>query len=266
MIRHFVLALCVVFNVNISSAICIMGDVPFNNVLPIIATGKDTTMGSAFLWFDYYSSDSILLVTCKHTFENRDTVLIRFDCKGDGSTQSAIISFPLRDTVTERPFWFTSKDMNIDVAILRTPITRFTGHCNVIVQPIVRSQIYGLTPKDVGSTLSYIGFPLGFIDEFSNVPVIRSAMLCWASQNRLPIGSVLVEGHSAPGNSGSPVFIEPSCKFVGMMAGLIPSKKWVVRDSVGVQIDTAFAPSGLSYMVTAFSIQKVIDEHFANHK
>jgi hypothetical protein len=267
MIRLFLIVPCLLLAFGDSQAVCVVGP-SANLVLPITTYGQDTLQGSAFLWFDYGSSDSILFVTCKHMLEGQKRVRFSIDCSSDSGTTRDTISFPLEEPKTKLPLWFTSPDANIDAAILRVPLRQFIQHCSVHVRPVVKSGMYDLGPDDVGYNLTYVGFPLGFVDSLSNTPVIRRAMLCWAGRSKkLPVGTMLVEGHAAPGNSGSPVYIEEdSCKFVGMIAGLFPSKRWIVRDSTGTAVDTAYAPSGLSYLVTASAIQAMIDKYLAQHK
>lgn len=182
---------------------------------------KDTNHIGTATGFFYRSNGEKFFITNKHVVYNQEAdaspdklKLVLHASRKELHQNSNSISINLFDK-TGNPTWHECHDKNYDVVAI--PISE-----NTISMPDLRKFNSSIVNFFTSSNLLdnvriqsfgdavVIGYPLGFSDEFHNLPVYRNAMI--ASEYGIPFNNneyFLIDANLHPGTSGSPVISSP---------------------------------------------------------
>jgi S1-C subfamily serine protease len=146
----------------------------------------------------------VLLVTNRHVFANRDSVMVRFGAKK--------VVFPLKDS--EGILWTAHKDNNVDIAVSLTPIKELNQLGIALVW--FAEDLFATKDKmrkegiRTGDEIFVLGFPLGIAGLEKNYPIVRSGIIARLDEEVLQKHHYYIDVAIYGGNSGGPVILKPS--------------------------------------------------------
>jgi hypothetical protein len=170
--------------------------------------GKPVGIGSGFF---YRSGESLFLVSNLHVFIDPklgvcpDTARIKVHTDAHDLARNADVDLPLYSAGSPR--WRSLQD--IDVAALPVASDLDKKH---VISVMTAAQ---LPPDDIriqpGQDVLVLGYPLGWADEYNNLPIVRQGILASAYGSLFDGRPVcLIDARLHRGTSGSPVITKPS--------------------------------------------------------
>ncbi len=214
------------------------------------------------------------LVTNKHVFFNRNTVVIRM--KIEGTEELQMIDVPLKDAGGNLLYQL-HEDANIDIAVLQInakfienshlEFQCFNIYDNAMTSTELRNQ-----GVDEGSIIYMLGFPMGLVNEKSNVPLCR--MGCISRMSEIQIReqhNMLVDIQNFPGNSGSPIISRPEiisikgtpslskCVLIGIVHSYIPYHEKLINSQTNQVVEIKSENSGIANAHPVEYIRDIID-------
>jgi hypothetical protein len=249
--------------------------------------GEFQFLGSAFwvarLVVDRFDQPHRLayLVTAAHNVENAkkksvdDCVWLRVNIKGDG---------PQWVAGTHTGSFATSKDENVDLAVLKIPIDDTWDNIawpfeSLVENDLLDTDTTGDRKVEHGDELIFAGLFHPHEGKKRNIPVVRIGNVAAlrgepvVSRDGRPMDLYLVESHSIGGLSGAPVFIDiRTAKLTlpptsGYLAGAYDPRLWssfrlfgVVHGHFGIDdiLQDAIADDGKEKVPINFGISMVI--------
>jgi|GEM_PF-5109218 len=206
-------------------------------------------LGTGFLFHD--SITKMTLITNKHVIGDRDSLFIRFNVSAEKAADgSGVLRHPcrLRDR-SGKQLWLSHPNPAIDIAAVQL-IKPKEKHIDFAVL-----EYRWFRPFDsvsVGDDIYFFGFPMlnGGEQSKGDFPIMRSGIVAFKAMQETNVsgihidsGTMLIDGFSFGGNSGSPVWARgdggSKAAFVGIVAGHIPYSyhTQVKVDSIPFEID-----------------------------
>ena len=146
----------------------------------------------------------IFLVTNRHVFSRKKSVVIRFDDRK--------ITLPLRNN--EGPIWVNHKKRNVDIAVVSIPdeelerlelsITYYPESSLATTDKMIEE-----LEIDMGDEVFVLGFPMGIAGEEKNYPIVRSGIIARMDDEILENSHYYIDTAIYGGNSGGPVILKP---------------------------------------------------------
>ena len=215
------------------------------------ANGKWVTEASGF-FYGYLIQDDpdplkpryqVFLITNFHVIENHTNVSIRLNPKL-AADQGQIFDIP--PTTEGRLTWFFNKDIDIAGASMNWQFLHDRG---VDVQFITSDTNAADTKKmqeigvSAGDPVFVVGFPMNLAGQQRNYAIVRPGAI--ARVNDLiasASATLLVDSHVFPGNSGGPVFLQPTMMSItGTKSNNTAYLLGVVKDYIPY-VDVAISP------------------------
>lgn len=164
--------------------------------------------------------------------------------------------------------WVFPKDLNVDLAIIPIGLN-------------IKQDLFKILPQDLFQSTEklyelydafFLSYQPGAVDDELISPVVRTATLSLIKPN----GTFLIDGSAFPGNSGSPVFLEPSAirfdsggitiggdplggKFIGILGAYLPYREVAVSLQTGRPRVVFEENTGLSIVSSVELIQNLIE-------
>ena len=213
----------------------------------------------------------VFLITNWHVIENHNIVSIRLNPK-QVADQGQI--FDVQPATDGRPTWFFNKDVDIAGAPMNWQFLQDRGidvdfmTSDTNAADTKRMQEIGVS---AGDNIFVIGFPMNLAGQQRNYAIVRPGAI--ARVNDLiasATGTLLIDSHVFPGNSGGPVVLQPSLiSITGTKSNNTAYLLGVVKDYIPY-VDVAISPqtrrarvtfeenSGLAEVVPVDNINKMI--------
>ena len=179
-------------------------------------------------------ADEIFLVTNRHVFDRRSSVIVRF---GDKE-----IEIHLKGN--EGNIWTNHKNRNVDIAVVIIP----EKERRRLKLSIMYSPENELAPTDimerenitVGNEVFVLGFPLGIAGVGKNFPIVRNGIIARLDEEILKSHCYYVDVAIYGGNSGGPVISKPEpptvneLYVIGVVSAFVPDRQTLygVRNGV----------------------------------
>ena len=120
-----------------------------------------------------------------------------------------------------------------------------------------------------------LGFPMGLVNEKSNLPLCRMGCIARMSETQIREQyNVLVDIQNFPGNSGSPIILRPELMsitgtqnfaksvLVGIIHSYIPYKEELINRQTNQVVEIKSENSGIACLHPVEYIREVIDKIF----
>ncbi|MBR2693308.1 MAG: trypsin-like peptidase domain-containing protein [Thermoguttaceae bacterium] len=169
--------------------------------------------GTGFFVFRKIDKDTgiVYLVTNRHVFEGKNSVVIRLKKK---DTNDLIeIDIALKDN--DKPIFFTHQDPQVNIAalVLRGDFLQkndLTLSSFDIETNAITSTEFCENGGDEGSLIYMLGYPIGLVNEKSNIPICRLGCIARIDKEQVSAtNNFLIDIQNFPGNSGSPIISRP---------------------------------------------------------
>jgi len=156
----------------------------------------------------------VYLVTNRHVVENHAVVSVRLNPK-KSSDQGQVFDLPMVDPHGVRN-WFNHTDPNVDITCARVN-WRLLQDRGIDVE-FVAGDANGADTKKMqeigvsaGDGAFVIGFPMNLAGQQRNYAIVRPGAIARLTDLIETAATVmLIDSHVFPGNSGGPVFLQPS--------------------------------------------------------
>ncbi len=212
------------------------------------------------------------LVTNKHVFENNESVIIRMK-KTSGSLTE--IEVPLIEN--DAPLYLLHPNEKIDIAVL--PLNGDFIINNDLVFPCFDIDEHAMISQDLlergvdeGSLVYMLGFPLGLVNETSNLPICRLGCVARMSKEQVSEShNLLVDIQNFPGNSGSPIITRPEIisiqgtksltqsVLLGIVHSYIPYRESLINSQTKEVVEVRSENSGLANVHPVEYVLELID-------
>jgi len=177
---------------------------------------NDTLKSSASGFF-YKHDDVLCLITNRHVVIDEaedyrpDEVRLKLHTDRNDILQNADLSFGLYNNQAE-PLWLEHPILRERIDVVAIPLDREDLSSRFVIKAFQESDhIPSNVDISIGEDVLVIGYPLGFHDEFHNLPIVRNAIM--ASVYPVPfMGNqiILVDSRLHSGTSRSPVITKAS--------------------------------------------------------
>lgn len=216
-----------------------------------------------------------LLVTNRHVFKGKDTVVIRMQ-KKDGD-ELVEVDFPLVNS--DNSPRYTLHDMSdVDIAVLPINAQYIVDHN--LQFPYIHIDDSSMSSSELrengaeeGSLVYMLGFPMGLVNVSSNLPISRMGCIARMSENQIKEQhNILVDIQNFPGNSGSPIITRPefvsiqgtdSLKksvLVGIVHSYKPYRDKLISAQTGEVVEIRSENSGIANVHPVEYIRDIIDK------
>ena len=213
------------------------------------------------------------LVSNKHVFEGKDNVVIRMKKKGSEDLQIVNVRLKSDD---DRILYVSHEIADIDIAVLllNAQVIKdedFDFPCFHIDQNAMSSAELRSQGFDEGSIIYMLGFPMGLVNEDSNIPICR--MGCVSRMSEVQIReqhNMLVDIQNFPGNSGSPIITRPEMVAIkgtqsldksvllGIVHSYIPYKEKLINSQTNKVVEIRSENSGIALVHPVEYIRDII--------
>ena len=213
------------------------------------------------------------LVTNRHILVNNDSIVIRMRKKDSEMLEE--IEAPL--TENGQILYSLHPNADIDIAVL--PLNGdFIVNNNYdfpwfdIDETAMTSEDLLKNGVDEGSLVYMLGFPMGLVNETSNLPICRLGCVARMSSEQIAEShSLLVDIQNFPGNSGSPIITRPEIVSIegtkcfnksvllGIVHSYIPYRESLVNSQTNEIVEIRSENSGLANVHPVEFIIELID-------
>lgn len=213
------------------------------------------------------------LVTNRHVFENKETVVIRMKDKDSDSLK--VINVLLIKNGT--PLYIMHPNEKVDIAVFPLNIDFIRG--NNLEFSYFDIDENAMTSVDLleggvdeGSLVYMLGFPLELVNETSNLPLCRLGCVARMSKEQiLESHNILVDIQNFPGNSGSPIITRPEfisiqgtknfskSVLLGIVHSYIQYHESLISSQTNEIVEIRSENSGLAYVHPVEYILELID-------
>lgn len=238
--------------------------------------GKNHWIGTGFFVYRVVGNNQLIpfLISNKHVFENNSAIVLRMKEKTNGRLIE--IGANLKDG--DKTIYLTHPNEQIDIAVL--PINgsvieglnlNFDGFD--IDENAMSSQELRTNGVDEGNLIYMLGYPLGLVNENSNVPICRLGCISRMSEAQITEQhNMLVDIQNFPGNSGSPVISRPELMSIGgtkslsksVLIGIIhsylPYRENLISTQTKRIVEVREENSGIAFMHPVEFIREIIDK------
>lgn len=245
-----------------------------------IGTKVDETSGTHWIGTGFmYRQDrhgpngtsNLFLVTNGHVVEDDDEIILKMN------RESGLPPVEFSVSLREDPEFLTYHPGDVDLVVLPLPSESLTKE---MVESYPISETESLTldkAKEAevaeGDGIFTIGFPLGLVGyEEQNFPIVKQGCIAriqdWLSGGS---ASILIDANIFPGNSGGPVFLQPTPVavegtttnpvpyLIGMVSGYIPYQDGAYSAQTG-RLRVVFEEnSGIVEVVPCDAIMRTIE-------
>lgn len=215
------------------------------------------------------------LVTNKHVVSDIDNVVIRMKKKDNDTLQTVDVN--LKDKKGESLYKTHNQD-NIDIAVLpisaQFVIDNNLDFCcfNIDTNAMSTTELRK-NGADEGSIIYMLGFPMGLVNECSNLPICRMGCVSRMSETQIKEQhNILIDIQNFPGNSGSPIITRPefvtvtgtpSLKksvLIGIVHSYIPYREQLVNSQTREVVEVRSENSGIANVHPVEYIRDIIDK------
>lgn len=215
------------------------------------------------------------LVSNKHVFKGKDTVIIRMQKKGSDDLEE--VDFPLLNDDNSPRYVLHDMD-DVDIAVLRINAQYINE--NNLVFPYIDIDNNAMSSFELrnngaeeGSIVYMLGFPMGLVNVSSNNPISR--MGCVSRMSEAQINeqhNMLVDIQNFPGNSGSPIITRPEfvsvggspaldkSVLVGIVHSYIPYQERLINSQTKQIVEIRSENSGIANVHPVEYIRDIIDK------
>lgn len=215
------------------------------------------------------------LITNKHVFLNRNAVVIRMKKAGTNDLQT--IDVPLKDE-KGNVLYQIHEEVDIDIAVLQINAQFIeTNHLDFqffnIYENAMTSTELRKNGVDEGSIIYMLGFPMGLVNEKSNIPLCRMGCISRMSETQIcEQHNILVDIQNFPGNSGSPIILRPEvisikgtpslsrCVLIGIIHSYIPYQEKLVNSQTNQVVEIKSENSGIANIHPVEYIRDIIEK------
>lgn len=213
------------------------------------------------------------LVSNKHVFEGRDNVVIRMKKKGRKDLQIVNVRLKSDD---DRILYVPHEIADIDIAVLllNAQVIKdedFDFPCFHIEQNAMSSAELRSHGFDEGSIIYMLGFPMGLVNEASNLPICRMGCVSRMSETQITEQhNILVDIQNFPGNSGSPIITRPEIVSIegtpsltksvlfGIVHSYIPYNENLINSQTNEVVEVRSENSGIALVHPVEYIRDII--------
>lgn len=213
------------------------------------------------------------LVTNKHVFQSSKQIAVRMNENGSERLMEM-------DVILEengRPLYKIHPQNDIDIAVLQLD-------ARVIIDKNLNFQGFNIDTQalssvelrengvDEGSLVYMLGFPMGLVNQTSNLPLCRLGCIARMSEAQINEDhNILVDVQNFPGNSGSPIVLRPETStiigtkslnksvLVGIIHSYIPYQEQLVNSQTQRVVEIRSENSGIANAHPVEYIREVID-------
>ena len=217
------------------------------------------------------------LVSNKHVFEGKESVVIRMQKKGCEDLEE--VNFPLLNL--DKTPRFVLHDMeDVDIAVLKINAQFIID--NNLEFPYIHIDENAMSSTELrnsgaeeGSIVYMLGFPMGLVNVSSNLPISRMGCISRMSETQITEQhNMLVDIQNFPGNSGSPVITRPEfiavggspslqkCVLVGIVHSYIPYQESLINSQTKQVVEIRSENSGIANVHPVEYIRDIIDKFF----
>ena len=214
------------------------------------------------------------LVTNKHVFQTSKQVVIRM--KENACEKLKEMEARLEDDNGNK-YYKVHPQADIDIAVLALDAQSIIN--NNLVFPCFNIDIHAMTSAelrgngvDEGSLIYMLGFPMGLVNQHSNLPLCRLGCVARMSKEQIDEEhNILVDIQNFPGNSGSPIVLRPefvsiegtkslaACVLVGIVHSYIPYQEKLINSQTYQVVEIKSENSGIANVHPVEYIREVID-------
>ena len=214
------------------------------------------------------------LVTNRHVFEGKDSVILRMT----NQSTKELVNIPASLVNEGKRQYLTHSNPEIDIAVLPLNAGFIAGNglayfafdvdCDSATSSQLRSEGF-----DEGSFVYMLGFPLGLVNVGSLTPICRMGCVSRIDSSQIAeTGNYLIDIQNFPGNSGSPIVSRPELisvggtkslsksLLVGIVHSYIPYRVPLVDTQTGRTVEVREENSGLANVHPVECIQQIIDQ------
>lgn len=215
------------------------------------------------------------LVSNKHVFKGKDTVIIRMQKKGCDALEE--VDYPLLNEDNSPRYVLHDMD-DVDIAVLRINAQYIID--NNLEFPYIDIDNNAMSSFELrkngaeeGSIVYMLGFPMGLVNVSSNNPISR--MGCVSRMSEAQINeqhNMLIDIQNFPGNSGSPIITRPEfiavggspslqkSVLVGIVHSYIPYQESLINSQTKQVVEIRSENSGIANVHPVEYIRDIIDK------
>ena len=215
------------------------------------------------------------LVTNRHVFKGKDTVIIRMQKQGSEDLEE--VDFPLVNS--DKSPRYTLHDMaDVDIVVLPINAQYILDHN--LQFPYIHIDKNALSSLELrengaeeGSIVYMLGFPMGLVNVSSNLPISRMGCIARMSETQInEQHNILVDIQNFPGNSGSPIITRPEfvsvggspslqkSVLVGIVHSYIPYQERLINSQTKQVVEIRSENSGIANVHPVEYIREIIDK------
>ena len=215
------------------------------------------------------------LVTNKHVFEGRETVVIRMQKQNSDELEE--VDFPLVNP-DKSPRYVLHDMSDVDIAVIRINAQFVLDHklqfpyINIGSNAMNSSELRANGAEE-GSIVYMLGFPMGLVNISSNLPISRMGCISRMSESQIKEDhNMLVDIQNFPGNSGSPIITRPEfvsiegtqslarSVLVGIVHSYISYEESLINNQTKKVVEIRSENSGIANVHPVEYIRDIIDK------
>ena len=227
-------------------------------------------MGKESLGGGYY----LYLVTNRHVIQDKKDILIRFKRKNTECLIEQIIPLCNFDDA----FFTTSNNKLIDIAVISIDGSLISddvenfGFFDIDANSYTSNE-YLFEGGNIGSPVFMLGYPMGLVEDYSNLPICRVG--CMARIDKIELRNnyrFLLDIMNYPGNSGSPILSAPDncsinntkainkCQLIGIVHSYIPYEEQLLNIQSKKVVEIRSENSGIAIANPVECIKELINK------
>lgn len=217
------------------------------------------------------------LVTNRHVFLGKSTIVIRMKEKDTENLKEFDVSIVNSDGSNEKPIYVLHTQEDIDIAVLpldasfiienHLEFPAFDIDSNAMTSSELRDNGF-----DEGALIFMLGYTMGLVNLSSSLPICRLGCIARISKEQIQEQhNILVDIQNFPGNSGSPIINRPEVVsiqgtknldrsvLIGIIHSYIPYQETLINSQTGRLVEVRSENSGLAYAHPVEYIKDIID-------
>lgn len=219
-----------------------------NEVVPFLVTNKHVFLSSKQIVIRMKENGSDRLMEMNATLEKNGVLLYKTHPQND--IDIAVLQLNAREILDKN---LNFQCINIDTQALSSVELREKG-------------------VDEGSLIYMLGFPMGLVNQTSNLPLCRLGCIARMSEAQINEDhNMLVDVQNFPGNSGSPIVLRPDTStiigtkslnmsvLVGIIHSYIPYQEQLVNSQTQRVVEIRSENSGIANAHPVEYIREVVD-------
>ncbi len=248
----------------------------------VVKENQFVGIGSGFLYGHFLKKINeetgeygVYLVTNKHVLKDKEIVYIRFNPK---NVDQPAKDFPIVLIESNKPVWYSLKEIDVDVAIVRINI-RLLEEKGIHFRYFYSDKNIANKEKlnEIGTTegdfIYTIGFPMNLIGEKRNYAIVRHGTIARIRDYLSgELAEILIDSLIFPGNSGGPVVSKPeltridgtqsqsAAYLIGLVQSYIPYQDYAISPQTGRTRVMFEENSGLGSVVPIEFVIRSIEE------